>query len=201
MTTMEAMGTRLGVGADPGHEFASVVARDGDRLVRARVFVASKELSVLTLANQADRRRAWAELVLGVVADFIADLAEVAGLTSTEPAFLVEHGMVALGVEDVVRPKSRRRGDPSGAAPHQINPEALLGTAWLGGAVTGRYPGAVIVAPSGNGSNPELCYPEGIRKGRRNLGGPPEHARSAWDVAGAALWHARTANGRNPTHA
>lgn len=182
--------TRRAVGIDPGHVNAAVIARDGDRLIRARVLVADRLLPPLVLANQQVRRRAWAELVLAVVDEFLGELLVIDGLAAA----------VAIGVEDVNKPTSHRRGEAQGTRGHIINPEWLIGTGLVAGAVLGRYPTAHVIAPSGNGLNPEACYPEGIRKGRRNLGGETIHARAAWDVAGTALVLAR-ANGRNTTHA
>lgn len=63
-----------------------------------------------------------------------------------------------------------------------INVMGLLGTAMVLGAVMARWPRAIVVPPGDNGKLPDVAYPEAIRRYRR-LGGPTDHARSAYDVA------------------
>lgn len=64
----------------------------------------------------------------------------------------------------------------------------LIGTAMVFGDLVDRYPGTVVVPPGKNGAGPLEAYPPPLRL-------PPKartkHARSAWDVAGAAPTLAR----------
>lgn len=76
--------------------------------------------------------------------------------------------------------------------PHMgmTNVAGIIGVGIVFGAVLGQWPQAVIVPPGGNGKGPDLAYPQMIRKYAR-LGGPSEHARSAYDVAIAGQRMAR----------
>ncbi len=66
------------------------------------------------------------------------------------------------------------------------NPIGAVKTAMMLGAILGRFPGAVIVSPGGNGQGPLLAYPEELRPTRGQGRGHDwlRHCRSAWDVAG-----------------
>lgn len=70
------------------------------------------------------------------------------------------------------------------------NVMGLIGTAMVFGAVLQEFPEAHVVPPGKNGKLPDRAYPEEIRKGVR-IGGPSEHARSAWDVAAGGRLLAR----------
>lgn len=87
-----------------------------------------------------------------------------------------------IALEGVVEPE-----------PHMgiISVAGLVGTGVVFGAVLARWPNAVIVPPGGNGSLPDAAYPPEIRR-RVRLGGPTDHARSAYDVArvGEVLYRA-----------
>lgn len=96
-----------------------------------------------------------------------------------------EHGPSGLvvAVETVVAPTGHLG---------KINLSGLLGTAMIFGAIIGRYPAAVTVAPAGHGSAGLAAYPHGLRTQREKVGtGQWRHARSAWDIAGAAQYLAR----------
>lgn len=64
----------------------------------------------------------------------------------------------------------------------------LMGAALVLGAVLAHHPDAVVVAPARHGSAPLGAYPEALRptRGRGKGHDRFRHARSAWDVAGAA---------------
>jgi len=87
-----------------------------------------------------------------------------------------------VAVEGLVHPRAYRGGDLQ-----MVNVSGLLGTAAVYGAVLARWPSAVVVAPAGHGSSPLAAYPQALlgRNERRGTG-RRRHARSAWDIAGAA---------------
>lgn len=82
-----------------------------------------------------------------------------------------------VAVEGLSEPSSHINGELS-----IINVKGVMGVAMVYGAVLARWPRAIIVPPGGNGALPDYAYPEPIRKYAR-LGGPSDHARSAFDVA------------------
>lgn len=102
-----------------------------------------------------------------------------------------------IALEGIVEPKGR---DPEGNEVI-MSAAGLIGTGIIYGAVLSRWPNAVIVPPGGNGSLPDAAYPEEIRR-RQRLGGPTDHARSAYDVArvGEVLYRAskQPTRGRQP---
>jgi hypothetical protein len=96
----------------------------------------------------------------------------------------------------------RATGEPMLVAVESLNPPigrmgmitltGLIGAAAVYGAVLGEYPAAVTVAPGGHGSAPLGAYPQQLRGAREKQGtGRWRHARSAWDVAGAAVFLAK----------
>lgn len=90
---------------------------------------------------------------------------------------------VVLAVESVVAPTGRLG---------MISLEGLLGAAMVLGAVLGEYPEAVTVSPGGHGSAVLAAYPPGLRAQGETAGtGRWRHARSAWDIAGAAQFLVR----------
>jgi hypothetical protein len=98
-------------------------------------------------------------------------------IRSATPAELVELGHLVIAVEGLAAPKGFAGGQRAA-----IDPQGLVSAGVILGAILGRWPRAVVVDPGGNGSNPTITYPEQLRKGAR-LGGPSDHARSAYDVA------------------
>jgi hypothetical protein len=96
-----------------------------------------------------------------------------------------EHGPSGLvvAVESVDAPTGQRGS---------IDVTGLLGAAVVFGAVLGRYPAAMTVAPGGHGSAALPAYPPGLRTHPgKGGGGKWSHARSAWDIAGTAQYLAR----------
>lgn len=88
-----------------------------------------------------------------------------------------------VAIESVVAPTGRLG---------MISLEGLLGAAMVFGAVLGEYPEAVTVSPGGHGSAVLAAYPPGLRAGGETAGtGRRRHARSAWDIAGAAQFLVR----------
>ena len=96
---------------------------------------------------------------------------------------------VTVRVEGVTRPNWHVAKAAGGGS--ASNPEALLGTAQVLGAVLSHFP-CEVVAPGGHGSKPMGAYPpELVSDGeRRRPGwelrvgtGKLRHQRSAWDIA------------------
>lgn len=89
----------------------------------------------------------------------------------------------AVGVEETRRPN-----------PHLglSNPQAIIDTAWVAGAVATTLAAATRLAPvivpvSRHGSGPRGAYPEQLWGPREKQGtGRLRHARSAFDIAGVA---------------
>lgn len=205
------------VGVDPGARYVGIVALRSGELIRAEVLdrvalgadVGGYGGRILagvagTTRWQDVPRARWRAHVLERVAAALAllatgDPAVLAGMPLEEVAALaaldVEAGRIILGVEAVKAPHPHG-GRKDGAA-REVNPEGIIDTAVLAGAVLGRYPAAVEVAPAGFGAEADDAYPDGIRRRQRlEGGGPAQHARSAFDVAVAASWHARTGAAR-----
>lgn len=98
-----------------------------------------------------------------------------------------------IAVEGVRAPNPHVRRRDGNAL---TNPTGIIDTAAVYGAIVGTF-GALTIAPGGNGSLIADAYPASIRSGAR-LGGPSEHARSAFDVARTARLrhrHPRLMNG------
>lgn len=164
------------VGIDPGGRYVGLVVREGEELIRAEVLDRRKlEAAGVILA---DEPTAWALQVVGriLAIELRADVAELAGRAPV------------VAVEGVRAPSPHVRRRDGNAL---TNVTGLLDTAIVLGAIVARFPSAIVVPPAANGAGPDLAYPPGIRSGTRGLGGPPVHARSAWDVAGSAPYFAR----------
>lgn len=78
-----------------------------------------------------------------------------------------------------------------------MNPAHLIAVSAVAGALCGvfveRSAPVVLVAPGRNGSSPLHTYPPQLVGAREKSGGGIlRHARSAWDVAGAARNYARS---------
>lgn len=90
---------------------------------------------------------------------------------------------VVVAVESVVAPTGRLG---------MISLEGLIGCAAVYGAIIGEYPEAVTVSPGGHGSAVLAAYPPALRARGETAGtGRWRHARSAWDIAGAAQFLTR----------
>lgn len=164
-------GSMIVVGVDPGGRWTGIVTRSGRELVSHRTLQRPKSSLIEDLGPGLD---AWRAENL----EAITEALEAA----------VPHGQVALACEGIVAPNPHQRRSDGNSL---TNVNGILATAVVFGAVLQEYAGkVVIVPPGGNGSAPRGCYPAeidvppGLRKG------PPRdknrHARSAWDVAGAA---------------
>lgn len=145
-------------GVDPGGRYLGIATRRGADLLSARVVDRYRYPGALELEG-------WLRVVLELILD------EVEPLEAP-----------LLAVEGVRAPTGHARGRPG----HIINPKGILETAAVFGAIVGHWPDVVVVEPAGNGSAIPAAYPAGIRSGVR-LGGPSEHARSAYDVAAKAV--------------
>lgn len=162
----------LVTGVDPGARWTGIVIRSGRELLAHEVVTRPKEDSISDLGAGLDR---WREQVMVAVHSALVTARE--------------HGdEIALAVEGIVAPNPHvRRRDGSSLT----DPTAILATAVVFGALLQEYSGRVIIVPPGkNGSMVMDSYPLEIRGSGRALKGPPmdknRHARSAWDVAGAA---------------
>lgn len=176
------------VALDPGSRYAGIVRLDdAGELVTARVLDRERVSRGGTAAG-------WRTTVLDAVTlELVAAgraphdgpaLDEVTDLAVSFAAGLIAAGQVIIGVEDVVAP-TPHGGRVDGRA-RVTNVAPLLEVAKVVGALEERWPAALVVRPARHGSSLDGAYPAGIRKGTRGLGGPPEHARSAYDVAHAA---------------
>lgn len=151
---------------DPGGRYCGIVVVEHDTLEHAEVL---------------DRRR------LAGPGQATPDLAAwVHGAVDRCYALAAAHRPDLVAVEGVRAPNPHvRRRDGNSVT----NPTGIIDTAAVYGALVVAL-SAFTVAPGGNGSRIAAAYPEGIAKGAR-LGGPSEHARSAYDVALTARQRAR----------
>lgn len=156
----------LTIGVDPGGRSTGVIAREGNALHWAAILV-----------------RDGAELLPGP--DYFDEVFDGVNdaLNST-----VLVGGYRLAVEGLVHPNGH-----VGIA----NVTGLLGTAMVLGAILSRFPDALVVPPGKHGAAPLTAYPEALRGPREKRGaGRARHARSAWDIAGAAVQLAALEHGR-----
>jgi hypothetical protein len=148
------------VGVDPGGRYVGIVVLNGlGALISARVMDRHQ-----WVPDRNDLAR-WGR----VVVEMIDKLCE---------------GECLVAVEGVKAP-SFFAGQANGKA-RVTNPTGIIETASVFGAVTGVFADAVVVPPAKNGAALDRANPDEIRKGVR-LGGPSDHARSAYDVARAAV--------------
>ena len=165
------------VGVDPGGRSTGIVLRSRDDVEAVEVIVRDDEEDYRPGSGY-----------LAQVLDVIAAVREK-GRSSTGRWPIV-------AVEDLHRPTGFARGAASG---HRtpLDPAALIGVAVVLGAVLGVYPDAIVVPPGKNGSHPLPIYPQALIGGPHNERWPRaepagtgvlRHARSAWDVAGNALF-------------
>jgi hypothetical protein len=152
--------------------------------------------------------RAGGDCLAHVVVECARELRTTDSKTVAPPAPYVEAVLDAIAAQAYTSEKRTGRlpvlaieglRAPSGHV-RQINPRSLIATGFVLGAVLGRFvhgpEGAfvwvVIVPPGENGSAPLAAYPRsliGPRENARGLRigtGRLRHARSAFDVAGAA---------------
>jgi hypothetical protein len=175
------------IGIDPGARWTGIVVRDGMTLLGWTVIDRKK--------IDPDSERHTPATMEAVV--------EAVGL-------LADPATCRIAIEDADRPNphvTRKNGNSL------IDTRHIIDTARLVGYLQCAFPHAVIVRTNGHGSQALASYPHGpdgivtdteranaIRRGRlmapapRN---PPQcHARSGWDIAGAAATEARIAEGR-----
>lgn len=155
------------LGVDPGGRDTGIILVDGVRVGGRSVRSAGELLPV---------DQGYVQSVLSEIDGLIAGSSDSRG--------------VVVCVEGVTRPSWHVQASASrGAA---ANPTGLIAAAVVLGAVLGRFPGAVVVPPGGNGSRPLGAYPLGlVSEGERRKkgwelrvgGGKLRHQRSAWDVA------------------
>lgn len=171
------------VGVDPGAVETGVVARDGSRLVAARLV---------------DRRRVE------------PDADEPGPATMTEVADVVEEFLELLGagVDRVVVERAARPNPHLGL----IDVGALLAAREVIGFVRCRFPWSVLVAPARHGRRPLSSYPRDLVSPREaahadragtwhaepGTSSSLRHLRSAWDIAGSGPVAAAVARAQPP---
>lgn len=165
------------IGIDPGKD-TGIVVRDGDQIVWWTVVEGDKPTENEILSDRT-----------------IADIEDGLGDACRE----AQHYLTCwdrsgqtfrIAAEGVVRPNSHHKGKKA-----FIDPWAVAVPALALGVVRCAVPVDVIVPPNGHGSNwlatypPELVTDAERRHGLNRPGGNSatvRHARSGWDVAGAA---------------
>lgn len=189
---MDTPTRRLMLAIDPGGRESGIVAITNDA---AAELVAG---AVLDRATKCDPSHgygldAWARANVEAVARLLVELdhrPESAGYRRRLDDVLAGHlpPGIELAIENVRAPNPHRaRADGNSLT----NPDGIIATAWVAGAITARWPGAVIVDPAAHGQGPPAAYPAAITY-KANLArkGPPadrlRHARAAYDVARAA---------------
>ena len=85
-----------------------------------------------------------------------------------------------IAVEGVKRPNPHVR---------LSNPQGIIDTAVIFGAILGQWPTAVVVPPGEHGRGPLQAYPPALRPARGHGKGADalRHCRAAWDIASAAI--------------
>lgn len=160
-------GLPVRVGVDPGGRTTGVCARLRDDVVAA--------LLIERIGSEVIPPPGYVRQVAEEVRVLVAQLT---GL-----------GWVPSVVVEDVRPPTPQLG--------MSNPGGLLGAALVLGALLEAFPSAILVPPGGHGSQLLASYPTALRAPSERAGtGKRRHARSAYDVAGAAqarLAHRRPA--------
>ena len=168
------------VGVDPGGRSTGIVTRNGDLLVAATVVTRDGPPSSTLSDWTAGAWQAYLADVLEAVEDV--------GDRYTTPA--------SVAVEGVNNPGGRSHGV---IAP--IRPIDLAGLGVVIGALAVRWPDLVVVPPGGHGSGPLAVYPPPLVGPNESAGkGRLRHARSAWDIAGAAAQAAALTARRSAVH-
>lgn len=169
------------VGVDPGGRDTGVVGRVGSGSDRdALVLDLSPDAPASGLCPTIRRASAawvpdpaYLALVVDRVAAMIGRLRAVCAAWELEPL---------VAVEDLGGPADYRRGP-------KREPAGLIGLAAVWGAVCSRWPDAIQVPQGFNGGGPRQAYPAELWGDREGPAGQGilRDARSAWDVAGAAI--------------
>lgn len=153
------------IGCDPGSRYTGLVVRLRDDVVDHAV-----------LQSLVTRKRALppASYMREVVAWIRAAKTHVEGYGHE----------VHIAVEGLVPPGGYARG---GERIPLTDPGTHMGLAGVWGGVMDAFPDAIEVRPGGHGEAPLRTYPpELVGERERRGAGILGHARSAWDVAGAA---------------
>lgn len=153
------------LGIDPGGKTCGMVLRQGRTVTRA-VLVINSDAPALSR-------------------DYLAEVIDAAEDAYEWGSYFDPPGTRRLvAIEDVVHPN-----------PHLglANMDGLLHTAQVLGALRVRFPDAILVRPGGHGSAPLASYPPELVGDKEIKGtGKLRHARSAYDIAGAAVVQLRT---------
>lgn len=171
------------LGIDPGGSATGLCLRNGEGELLAHSVLTRRRNSPIT-----DHIR----LILEAVDDLVEpDTAYVYRMSQAEPVARlpligrpntedpdVNRGTLVIAAEDIVDPN-----------PHLgiTALRGLLDTALVLGGILGRWPDTVLVRPGRHGSQPLPAYPPQLAGPRESIGtGILRHARSAYDIAGAA---------------
>ena len=148
----------LVVGIDPGGKNTGLVVRRGQELIGHEVV--TSDTPAIGLPSM-DYMRAVAAAFYRLVHDRFVDV---------------------YALEDVTPPRGFKNGRRDA-----IQPGSLIGVSAMAGFFLSTIPGVVLIPPARNGSRPLTSYPPQLVGPREKTGGGIlRHARSAWDVAGAA---------------
>lgn len=173
----------LTVGIDPGGRQTGIVVVNGRELLAAAVLDRDTPVGRAHGYSSA----AWAEANLAAIERLLLEQLEPT-LPRQRPAQIADRAIrteqARIAVEDVVAPNPHvQRADGNALT----NPDGILDTAIVLGAIVDRWPDVVIVAPGGHGSHPRGSYPPAIDLPAGGKGSDrARHARSAYDVAQAA---------------
>lgn len=169
------------IGVDPGARHVGLVLRLGDEYLDHAVVTRADDDSLVPT------RPGRPPVVLREV------LATIMGFRFHRALAGRNLGPVVVAVEGLNEPTGFARGRKA-----LLDPSHMIAAGMVLGAVLGSYRTAVVVAPHGNGRGllgkypPELITPAEQRHGLMReapASSPVSHARSAWDVAGAAVAH------------
>lgn len=150
------------VGIDPGGTHTGIVLRD----------------RTTVLAHHIATRRQGEPM-----GDYLAHVLDLAANLHTRITGYATASSTHIAVEDLNEPIPQMG---------VTSVRGLIGAAQVLGAVLGRFPAATVVPPGGHGSGILAAYPrELVGAGERNGAGRLRHARSAWDIAQAAIQRAR----------
>jgi len=153
------------IGLDPGGRWSGGVVRRGDDVTDFIVIECTAPRHGIATMDYARDVSRWA----------VARLAEAQALDDE----------VLVGIEGLRPPAKHREGTEL----RNLNPTGLMGTGLVFGHLCTVFPAAVEVPPGGHGRQMLAAYPAclvGPREKRADSQGILRHARSAYDIAGAA---------------
>jgi hypothetical protein len=149
------------LGIDPGAKFCGVSVRQGDKVLLSSTYARPEVIPQVM----------WAKLIPKKIEEEVF-------------AHFPEQNLL-VGIEDVTSPSAFMGGKMQ-----LLNPKNTIKLAIVVGTLAQRFPQAVMIRPSKNGSQEQSTYPEEL-VGRRpntllgsNNARTRDHERSAYDIAG-----------------